>query len=348
MRASLRASHTARKPARWLGSVARGAAALSFVGACLLGGCAHPKGARPAPVRRPPPRVLVVALAEVALRTTAWVEVHAWLASAARAHTETGDPELDAAARGYASALADDDRDELLGRTTHALERCEDERCARAAVTGTPLAPAYLAALPGFLERHWTDRAAAARDAMEVARAAMPPETEALVTALARDLAIDWPLSPPPPVDVVAAAPEPGRDAPIRALLGAHGGCFVKERKESAHVHDARIVDCVLAYAALRLDDRSELAVAIDRELVAKGKGSERERAWTAVVVHAVAVTVASWEPRHASSLRRSTAVVMPETMEWLAHEWPARLRGEAVPSFARRYVEALLESDRR
>lgn len=347
MRASLRASHTARRPARWLGSVAGAAAALSLVGGALLAGCAYPK-ARPTPVGRPPPRVLVVALDQVALRTSAWVELHAWLASAARAHSETGDPELDPSARGYASALEGDDRDELLGRVAHALARCDDERCARAAVIGTPLAPAYLAALPGFLERHWTERAAAARDALEVARAAMPPETDSLVTALARDLAIDWPLSPPPAVDVVAAAPEPGRDAPIRALLGAHGGCFVKERKESEHVHDARIVDCVLGYAALGLDDRSELAVAIDRALVARGKRSELGRAWTALVVHAVAVTVASWEPRHASSLRRSTAVVVPETMEWLAREWPARLRGEAVASFAKRYVEALLESDRR
>jgi hypothetical protein len=122
---------------------------------------------------------------------TAWVELHAWLASAARAHSETGDPEMDAAARAYATALADDDRDDLLGRTTHALEACDDERCARAAVLGTSFAVPYLDALPGFLERHWMDRAATARDAVEAAREAMAPEVEALVTALARDLAID-------------------------------------------------------------------------------------------------------------------------------------------------------------
>jgi len=336
MRALLRASHTARGPARSLWFVA---AALS-----LLGGCAYAK-TRPAPVRRPPPRVLVVGLEQVALRTTAWVELHAWLASAARAHTETGDPEIDTAARAYASALADDERDELLGRTTHALEACEDERCARAAVVGTSLAAPYLAALPGFLERHWTDRATTARGAVETARAAMPPEVEALVTALARDLDIEWPVTPPF-VDVVAAAPEPGADAPIRVLLGARGSCFVKEHGDSDRVHDARIMDCVLGYATLHLDGRSALAAAVDRELDARGLAAERDRAWTALVVHAVATTVGTWEPRHASALRRSTAAVMPAAMEWLTREWPARLRGEAVASFAKRYVEALLAKD--
>jgi len=285
----------------------------------------------------------VVALEQVALRATAWVELHAWLAAAARSPSSTGDPEIDAAAVEYAAALADDDRDELLGRSTHALEACDDERCARAAVLGTPFARPYLATLPHFLERHWTERATTARNAIEVARAAIPPESEVLVNALARDLAIDWPLSPPPPVDVVAAAPEPGRDAPVRALLGAHGGCFSKLPKESERVQSARITDCVLGYAALRLADRSELAVAIDRELVARGRAAERTRAWTAVAVHAVAVTVATWEPRHVSSLRRSTAVVMPAVMQWLAEEWPARIRGEPVASFAKRYVDAFL-----
>ena len=173
----------------------------------------------------------------------------------------------------------------------------------------------------------------------------MAPEVEALVTALARDLAIEWPATPPS-VDFVAAAPEPGRDAPIRVLLGARGSCFTRQRGDSHSVHAARIVDCVLGYATLRLDGRSALAVELDRELAARGKTNERGRAWTALVVHAVAATVSTWEPRHASALRRSTAAVMPAVMEWLTREWPARLRGEAPSSFAKRYVDALLAED--
>ena len=115
MRGSLRASHTAR---------------IALVLAIGLGGCARER-ARPVPPSRVPPPVLVVGLEEIALRTTAWVELHAWLAAAARSHADTGDPEVDAAARGYVTALAEDERDELLVRTTHVLEACDDERCAR-------------------------------------------------------------------------------------------------------------------------------------------------------------------------------------------------------------------------
>lgn len=331
MRCSLRASHTAR---------------ITLLLAVGLGGCARAK-ARPVPPSRVPPRVLVVGLEQIALRTTAWVELHAWLAAAARSHDDTGDPELDAAARGYVTALADDPRDELLARTTHVLEACDDERCARAAVTGTTFAEPYLAALPGFLARHWAERAEAARDAMEAARAAMTPEVDALVTIVARDLAVDWPVTAPL-VTIVAAAPEPGADATIRVLLGARGSCFAKGVKESNHVHDARIIDCVLGYALLGLEGRSTLGVALERELAARGKSAERGRAWTALVAHAVATTVGAWEPRHVSALRRSTAVVMPAVTEWLAEEWPARLRGEAPASFAKRYADAVLAEDAR
>jgi hypothetical protein len=329
MRGSLRASHTAR---------------ITLLFAIGLGGCARVR-ARPVPAARVPPCVLVVGLPQIALRTTAWVELHAWLAAAARSHTDIGDPELDAAARAYATALADDPRDELLARTAHVLEACDDERCARAAVTGTTFAQPYLAALPGFLARHWTERAGVARDAMEAARAAMADEVDALVTIVARDLALEWPVTPPV-VTFVASAPEPGADAPIGILLGARGSCFARGAKESDHVHDARIVDCVLAHALLSLEGRSALGVAVDRELTSRGKNAERGRAWTALVAHAVATTVSAWEPRHAPALRRSTAVVMPATMEWLAEEWPARLRGEAPASFAKRYVDALLAED--
>jgi hypothetical protein len=328
MRGSLRASHTAL----------RAGCPLAIAALAALGGCSY------APVRQPerkaPPRVLVVALERVALRTTAWVELHAWLAATARSRSPTGDPDLDAAARGYASALADDDRDELLGRTTFALEACDDERCARNAVTGTAFATPYLAALPGFLTRHWIDRAEAARAGIEIALAAAGPEVEPLITRLARDLELDWPTSPAI-VDVVADAPQAGREAPIRVLLAARGNCFAQSRSktESDRMHDARIIDCVLSYAALHLEARSALGIALGRELAARGKSSEIQRAWTALVVHAVATLVTGWEPKHASVLRRSAYAIMPDAMDWLAREWPARMRGEPAAELAVRYA---------
>jgi len=292
-----------------------------------LAGCGH-AAPRHSPERQPPPHVLVVGLEQVALRTTAWVELHAWLA----------------AEGAYAKAGAGDDRDEQLGRTTRTLEACEDERCARAAVAGTPFASPYLAALPEFLARHWTERAATARAGVELARAALGPEVEPLVTKLAQDLAIEWP-TPPPVVDIVSRAPDPGRDAPIRVLLSAHGNCFARSRTESERMHDARVVDCVLAYAAIRLGPRSALARALSRELAERGIADDLDRAWTALVVHAVAVTVSAWEPKHSSVLRRSAASVMPQAMAWLAGEWPARMRGASVDDFAKQYAAALADA---
>jgi hypothetical protein len=332
MRGFLRASHTAP------------------VLVVLLVSCAPappkvPAAERP---REPPPRVLVVAIDQVALRTSAWLELHAWLAAAGRGSRsqEMGEPELEGAARAYATALADDDRDEALGRTALVLQACEDERCARAAVTGTPFAKAYLDALPPFLARHWTERATIAREGVEIARSALGPELEPLVKELAEDLAIEWPAAPAM-VSVVADAPQAGGEAPIRAVLSARGSCFSGERKETARVRDARIMDCVLAYAAVGLDGKSMLASALSREMARGARGAngslqDFRRAWTALVVHAVAVTVAGWEPRHASVLRRSALAVMPDAMTWLAHEWPSRMRGEPALAFAKRYADAL------
>jgi hypothetical protein len=310
----------------------RVAISLGFVVFAAVVGCAYRAPERPE--RRPPARVLVVGLEQVALRTAAWVELHAWLATAARGSRETGDPELDAAARSYAEVLAGDDRDEVLARTRRALAVCENEACARTAVTGSPFAAAYLAALPGFLARHWTVRAELARAGIEAARAAVTPEVEPLVVKLAQDLGVGWPSSPPI-VDVVTDAPEPGRDAPIRVLLHARGSCFVKERDHTERMRDARIVDCVLAYAADGLAAKSTLHAALAREL------GEREgrRAYLLVAIHASAMVTTGWEPKHVSVLRRSAASVAPDAMAWLAEHWIERMRGEAVDTFAKRFA---------
>jgi hypothetical protein len=305
--------------------------------------CTTPKPPRAAPTPKPPPHVVVVGLEQVALRTTAWVELHAWLAAAARSSAELPDPALDGAARAYREVLLDDVRDELVTRTARVLEACEDARCAETAVTGTRFAKPYLDALPGFLLRHWMGRATLARTAVEGALGALgPEEVQPLVRRLAQDLAIDWPREPVI-VDVVGDAPAAGREAPIRMLLATHGSCFAGAGDETKSVHDARIIDCVLAYAALRLDSRSTLATALAAELRALRRPDDFGRAWTALVVHAVAVTVSALEPKHTSPLRRSAAATMPEAMEWLAHEWPSRMRGERAVEFAKRYAEVIV-----
>src|SRR4051812_9470058 len=116
-------------------------------------------------------------------------------------------------------------------------------------------------------------------------------EVDPVLKKIAQDLAIEWPAKPTV-VDVVGDAPAPGRDAPVRMLLATHGSCFAGASDETKSVHDARIIDCVLDYAMLRLDSRSALATALAKELRAAGKPDEYGRAWTALVVHAVAVGV--------------------------------------------------------
>jgi hypothetical protein len=306
---------------------------------CLA--CSTPAAPRPPKEQKPPPHVLVVGLEHLALRTTAWVELHAWLATAARTSAELPEPELDGAARAYREVLLDDDRDELFTRTARVLEACDDERCAEAAVKGTRFAKPYLDALPAFLARHWTGRARLARSGVEVARAAIGPEVDPLLMRLAQDLAIEWPDTPAV-VDIVGDAPAAGRDAPIRMLLATHGNCFAGAGDETKSVHDARIIDCVLAYATLRLDSRSTLATALAKELRALGRPDEYGRAWAVLVVHAVATAVTALEPRHTSPLRRSASAAMPDALEWLAHEWPSRMRGEPPAAFAKRYAEGL------
>ena len=290
--------------------------------------------------------MLVVEIDQLALRTSAWVELHAWLAAAARSSAELPDPEIDGAARAYRELLADDDRDDTLTRTARALEACEDERCARAAVTGTRFATPYLGALPGFLARHWTERATVARTGIEAARAALGPEADAILRRLAQELAIEWPTSRVV-VDIVGDAPAPGREAPIRMLLATQGSCFAGASQETTSVHDARIMDCVLAYALLRMDHRSALATALTAQLRASGRADDAGRAWTALVVHAVATMVTGLEPRHTSAMRRSASAAMPEAMEWLRQEWPSRIRGERAADFGKRYAESLAHGRR-
>lgn len=299
--------------------------------ACTLLMLSCARGAQPTTPEKSLPRILLVETPHVSLRTSAWVELHTWIAAVARSPREEEDPEIDEAAKGYVAALASDAPDELLGRTTSALAACTDDDCARAALAGTPFAEAYAGTLPGFLAKQWAEHATQARSGLEVARAAMSAEVGPLVKQIARDLAIDWPAAPPV-VDLVTEAPLPGAEAPVGVVLATRGGgCLSKHRDEAQRVRDARIVDCVLVRAVIGLRERSEIGreTSIDR-----GK-------WAALVVHAVATATTAWEPAHESVLRGSAEKNMPEAMAWLAREWPSRLHGEAAAAFAKRYAAA-------
>jgi hypothetical protein len=332
------------------------------LGPALLGlgsaGCTPPVVPR---LRReePPPPVLVVAVDRVALRTAAWVELHGLLATAARTKTELPDPDLDAARKAYEAALADDARDLALGEATRALSECEDEKCARAALVGTPFGAPFALAMPGFMKKRWTVRAASARAGVEAARTAIGPEIDGLALRVAKDLAFEWPDASPV-VDIVTDAPPAGREAPIRALLGVRGNCFTTPKPDATEkligelagvkpkdpdaepepprVHDARIIDCVLVHAVRRAGAKSTLRAALVAELGDK----EGDRAFLLATIHAVAAVVTSWEARHLSVMRRSAMAVDTRAMKWLVEAWPDRMRGEDAAAFAKRFAAEL------
>ena len=314
------------------------AASLALSGVSFVG-CTKPLA--PVEDRKAPPRVLSVTFEQVQLRADAWVELHAWLATAARSDLELPEPMLARAAHAYRTALEADPRDEALWTTTRALAACDDATCAEHAVTGSAFANAYLDSLPIFLDRFWIQRAAVARAGIESAQAALGETLPVLVARLAKDLAIEWPKTPPI-VDIVGDSPEAGPEAPLRMAITARGACFAGTAAEPRSMHDARITDCVLSYAAIGLASTSALAEELGATLRANNHGQDFDRAWKGVVVHAVASILTVIDRRHSSVLRRAAAGLMPQAMGWLAQEWPARMKGEPATSFAKRYAEVV------
>lgn len=258
-------------------------------------GCA--KARPPPPPREPPARVLSVTLDRIALRANAYVELHSWLAAAAR-DAVPPPPGLDAAVDAYRRALANDDDDALLAMTTAALSACTDDRCALGALERTPFRRAWSSSFDTFVAHWWTERANLARTGVEIAHEAFSVESEAILQRIVRDLEIEWPEHAVA-VDVVVESPPAGNRAFIGAVLPVHGPCFV--RGDGERVRHARIIDCVLVRALYPLRERSRV-----------GKGLD-ERAWQLEVINVVAAVVRAWEPKHDSPTLRSSAAVRDE-----------------------------------
>lgn len=299
----------------------------------VLGACAPSRP--PPPPREPPARVMTVGLDWISLRASAYVELHAWLAAAARG-ASSPPRGADAAVAVYRRALDDDEADELLARTTQALARCSDDACVETALDGTPLLRAFPRSLPRFAAEAWTTRAATSRAAIEIARAALSEDTEALARRLERDLAIASPHGPVR-VDVVVEAPPPGREAIVPLVLAARSTCFAKA-EGGLRVQNTRIIDCVLVQAMRALRGESTIAQALERALGPR----EGARAWDVLAAHAVAATLTAWEPKHVSPMRRSAMAIEPGVLGWLAERWRVRASGEQdAASFATAYAEA-------
>jgi len=303
---------------------------------------------RPPPTQ-PPARALVVTEGRVALKASAYVELHLWLAAAARTGAELP-AELEPARRAYVRSLEDDDEDLLLARTTRALSECSDDRCSSTAVAPEGFGSSFDRALPSFVERAWLTRATTAWTALEAAHAvlgATGPAAEALFTRVAGDLGISWP-DRAVPIDVVSEPPPLGRDALVPVALAARGRCFVRERRPddlpAERVGRARILDCILVHALLAMRG-PELTGTLHRTLVDALGPHDGERAWSLLAIHTTAAVVSGWEPRHRSVYRRSAAAVEGPMLEWLAKEWRGATGGEAPEAFAARYAARWRES---
>ncbi|MBX3228551.1 MAG: hypothetical protein KIT84_07855 [Labilithrix sp.] len=215
--------------------------------------CAAP---RKAPVQRPHVPVaplLVVRDEHLTLRENAILELHAYLAAAARGDAD-GEaevaPELATARAAYARAFAGDEDDARLDAATRALAACTTAECAKAAldrVATTPsdarnwenaggtseagaargdapsLGAAFASAVPAFVARLWDERAAIAWTALERTHAAFDPRAAGTLLMLARDLAVTWPAaSESATTGLVAAAPTNARsEAPTTNLAAA-------------------------------------------------------------------------------------------------------------------------------
>ncbi|MBX3221619.1 MAG: hypothetical protein KF795_13945 [Labilithrix sp.] len=280
----------------------------------------------------------------VSLRASAYVELHTWLAGAARTD-EALEPALEPARRAYARSLRDDDADALLERTTRALSVCSDDRCSSSALAAEGFASAYERALPAFVARTWLGRATTAWIGLEAARAVLGelgPVADALVMRAASDLAVAWPERPVT-IAVVSEAPPVGTAALAPVALATRGRCFAREasasRRPYERVDQARVLDCLLVHAlsAVRAEAPAHtgaLFAALTRELGAR----DGERAWALLAIHAVAAVVTGWEPKHRSVYRRSAEAVELPMLGWLAKEWRGA-GAEAPETFAARYA---------
>lgn len=300
------------------------------------------------PPSSPPARAIIATEGRVSLRTSAYVELHSWLAGAARLGEDIL-PELEPARRGYARSLREDDEDLLLERTTRALSACTDDRCSSTAVAAEGFGHSFERALPAFLDGPWLRRASVAWTAIESAHAALGATgaaAEALFARAASDVGVTWP-DHAVPIDVVSNAPPLGRYALIPVALAGRGWCFARARtpggQEPERIRRARILDCVLVHALLAIRS-PELTGALRRTLVHALGAHDGERAWSLLVLHAVAAVVTGWEPRHRSVYRRSAEAADKRMLDWLTSEWRGG-RSEGLEAFAVRYAARFREA---
>lgn len=273
------------------------------------------------------------------LRSTAWLELHTWLAAAAEDDREL--PEVFAPARAaYRSARG-------VGAVTRKLARCEDERCAIAATAEEPYGNAYRLALAAFHDAYWRERSESAWAAVEATHAEIGPVALALFDRLATELETKLPREPVA-VAMVTEAPDVAEGELLAPAIATKGPCFVRIKKEDERSTAARVVECVLVRTMLEAPSLS----ATETKLVEQLGPEAGARAWAVLVIHATATMMNAWG-RHVSSDLATAARAEPDACAWLAKEWKGRSApvGKELPPLpflVDRYVMAWKETHSR
>lgn len=303
----------------------------------------------------------------ITLRASAYLELHVWLAALSKnadANADTNadadandearslEPEIAAAIPAYARSLANDDDGVIFERAARRLAECANDACALRAIETEGFGRAYGRALPLFLARHWFDRASDAWIGIETAHATLSggPATEALMSLLLRDLGVtpqrevtDMNGSKTT-IDFVSRTPPTPRDALFSSTISVRGSCFrrpktSKGQDEANRIASATLLGCLTT--RVLVFDPSLRKSAPSRAILVKELGErDGERAFDLLLVHASAVIVTNWEPRHSSVDRMSARAVEEATLRWLAQEWRGT-NAEAADVFARRYATA-------
>jgi hypothetical protein len=277
-----------------------------------------------------------------------------WLAELAKTEDEQKteiEPEIAAAVPAYARSLTNDDDGAIFERSARRLAECANDTCALQAIEPEGFGRTYARALPVFITKHWFDRASDAWIGIEAAHATLSggPANEALITLTLKDLGIDTPKeqltdNDTTAIDFTAHTPPTPHDALFSFAISARGSCFRRPQKgksadEDSRVASSNLLGCLLT-RMLVFDPKVKKNAPAHAVLVKELGEKDGARAFNLLLVHASAVIVTNWEPRHVSVDRMSARAVEEKTLHWLAKEWRGT-KSEPADAFAQRYAAA-------
>jgi hypothetical protein len=308
----------------------------------------------------------------ISLRASAYLELHVWLAALAKHAGGSGgvggaggpeeetaklEPEIAAAVPAYERSLANDDDGVIFDRAARRLAECANDACALQATEPEGFGRTYARALPVFTSKYWFDSASDAWVGIEASHAALTggPASEALLSLTMKDLGIaskgavrdpnsDTDSEQSRAIDFVSRTPPTPHDALFSFPISARGSCFrrpktSKNADEDSRIASANLLGCIIT-RLLVLDPTVKKNAPAHAILVKELGDRDGERAFNLLLVHASAVIVTNWEPRHVSVDRMSARAVEEKTLHWLAQEWRGT-KTEAADVFAQRYAAA-------